>query len=323
VVSTGLAFTITFAAVATGTLSENALIKQDVTWISYSLTPPDSSATFELAPSIDPTSVAAGGGITVDIAADSSVAYTAAETVLTYDPALVEWSGTDYDDDDDIIVSQLTASTLKISAKNLTAPAGAGTLATLTFAARNPTETTTANFSTGDVVYAIAGNVLDQDGTGGSDSISVTVASRKGFVAGSKLAPDGYKVFSYKISADEATKKWTYSGNDMHNIVIGGQNYAIYIIPTIANADSAATPVITTTAYPTLTGDVNGNGKTNIVDAQIALDLANGGYDDDAVTLLTVANRLAADVNGDGLVTSADARAIQYYSHYNTFTVVP
>ena len=56
--------------------------------------------------------------------------------------------------------------------------------------------------------------------------------------------------------------------------------------------------------------DVNGNGYLNIVDAQIAYDLAIGGYTD--FSKLALDRWIAADVNGSGNVDASDALAIQY-----------
>lgn len=73
-----------------------------------------------------------------------------------------------------------------------------------------------------------------------------------------------------------------------------------------------------------LKGDVNNSSTLNIVDAQITYDLAAGNYEDDALsallakwgegtTLVQIQN--FADVNGDGELDAADARAIQYAIH--------
>lgn len=66
-------------------------------------------------------------------------------------------------------------------------------------------------------------------------------------------------------------------------------------------------------------GDINGNGKINIVDAQIALDIAKGNVYTGSKALSQTA-LLAADVNGDGVVDAKDAFAIQIYVHFGAFT---
>ena len=61
-------------------------------------------------------------------------------------------------------------------------------------------------------------------------------------------------------------------------------------------------------------GDVNNNSKVNIIDAQVAYDLAKGDkYTDDSVVTLSMWYR--ADVNGDGAIKAADARTIQKIIH--------
>ncbi len=64
-------------------------------------------------------------------------------------------------------------------------------------------------------------------------------------------------------------------------------------------------------------GDANMNGSINIVDAQIAYDIAKGLYQDDSQYLQRYA---LAEVNGDTYVDATDAFAIQYYIHYGVFT---
>lgn len=57
-------------------------------------------------------------------------------------------------------------------------------------------------------------------------------------------------------------------------------------------------------------GDVNDNARVNIVDAQIAYDIAKGSYSDFSVVSLK--GWLAADENADSVVDATDAFAIQY-----------
>ena len=62
------------------------------------------------------------------------------------------------------------------------------------------------------------------------------------------------------------------------------------------------------------TGDVNQNGKINIVDAQIAYDIACGLHKDNEGYAQLYA---LAEVTGDNIVDAADAFAIQYAVHNN------
>lgn len=77
-------------------------------------------------------------------------------------------------------------------------------------------------------------------------------------------------------------------------------------------------------------GDLNGDGFVNIVDAQIAFDLATGKFDEGSpyeaiiacwaeqkADLSTI--KTFADVNGDGELDAVDARAIQYAIHNGGF----
>ena len=63
----------------------------------------------------------------------------------------------------------------------------------------------------------------------------------------------------------------------------------------------------------------NTDGRVNIVDAQIAYDLATGKYTEIAPALtdtsIDLLHWLMADVNGDETVTAQDARAIQSFIH--------
>ena len=97
---------------------------------------------------------------------------------------------------------------------------------------------------------------------------------------------------------------------------------------TVAETNGGSFTVEEVTIAPHTTGDINNNGKINIVDAQLCYDLACGNYksgDDpygafpmpegwNTETLIA-----AVDVNEDGTLTASDAFAIQYYVHYGAF----
>ena len=74
-----------------------------------------------------------------------------------------------------------------------------------------------------------------------------------------------------------------------------------------------------------LLGDANGNGRVNIVDAQVVYDMATGAYGADYAALAlpagwTRATLLwAANVNGDDAIDAADAFAIQRFVHYGAW----
>ncbi len=64
-------------------------------------------------------------------------------------------------------------------------------------------------------------------------------------------------------------------------------------------------------------GDMNTNGKVNIVDAQIAYDVATNVYTD--FSKVSMLQWLNGDVNVDGALDAVDAHAIQYYAHRDKF----
>lgn len=82
----------------------------------------------------------------------------------------------------------------------------------------------------------------------------------------------------------------------------------------------ALAAVSPTCAFASTKGDVNESGEVNIVDVQIAYDISCGVYDDSpSLSAMLV----AADVNEDGTVDSADAFAIQRYAMTGSFERAP
>jgi hypothetical protein len=257
---------------------------------------------------------------------DSSVAYSAVQATLAYDAAKVTFTG--YTKvGDTMVTDSTTPGTLNLSAQGLSGAAGSATVwPSLQFAVKDLALTAdeTAAFTVGAVKYAVTGVVADQDGAGAPSSITIKFipvdAGKFEVVAGSKLAPSGSKVIAFL--APDSTGGYTYGGADMFYapaIGAASERWFIYIVPD--SVTTYETPVSVPVAK-TAGGDVNGNSAVNIVDAQIALDLANGATSAD-FDALTAAQRLNADVNGDGMLTAADARAIQYFVHYGTFVVAP
>ena len=74
-----------------------------------------------------------------------------------------------------------------------------------------------------------------------------------------------------------------------------------------------------------LLGDANGNGRVNIVDAQVVYDMATGAYGEGYAALAlpagwTRATLLwASNVNGDDAIDAVDAFAIQRFVHYGAW----
>ena len=63
---------------------------------------------------------------------------------------------------------------------------------------------------------------------------------------------------------------------------------------------------------------MNMNGKVNIVDAQLAYDIARAVYTD--FSAVSMEGFLKADVNGDASVDAVDAFAIQHFALVGTFS---
>ncbi|MDO4182720.1 MAG: transglutaminase domain-containing protein [Coriobacteriia bacterium] len=82
---------------------------------------------------------------------------------------------------------------------------------------------------------------------------------------------------------------------------------------TISAAYDAASAQFSFTAFAGVKGDVNGNGVLNVVDAQMAYDMACGVY---APADLPESAWAAANVDGEAGVTANDARAIQHAIHH-------
>jgi hypothetical protein len=148
------------------------------------------------------------------------------------------------------------------------------------------------------------------------DDLTVNIAPGAAvitFESAYKGLPGGFQLLLREI--DDADKVWTYGGAPMHNITKGGKTYATYIVDSGVTADTAAVIAKTDADYD-VTANINGDGAINISDSQIAFDLANGyeGYADGGA--LSIAIRLAADVDGNGQVEVADAHAINYAIHH-------
>ena len=91
----------------------------------------------------------------------------------------------------------------------------------------------------------------------------------------------------------------------------GEDNTFVCLLPTQeANALTNASFTVTTGNAPTFTlGDANANGAVNVIDCQIAYDIACGVYDD--FSILNEAGWLACDVNADAVVDASDAYTLQ------------
>ncbi|MDR0861632.1 MAG: hypothetical protein LBN30_02510 [Oscillospiraceae bacterium] len=206
------------------------------------------------------------------------------------------------------------------------------TVATLTFEA----------LAEGDAAIAFSGTVL-VGGTAGVDAsipatvVPATVRVVPAFIPPTDSVtfdedyngcPTGYKLMLYKaVALPDSGFGFDYDGNAMYyapNVGEADEYYFLYIVPD-GVTESAAKANITNGTTPraelSYDGEVSGNGALNIFDAQIAYDLAthNDTYLADGGFALSIASRLAADINGDGQITVSDARAVQYKVHYDEF----
>jgi hypothetical protein len=171
----------------------------------------------------------------------------------------------------------------------------------------------------GDAVFSISGNAsITLSGTSGDETdadpgadLTVTIAAGGPVVAYNntyKGLPSGYTLLMYKLDAKPAVV-WTYDGNAMHYVYTGGNHYVTYIVEVSVKDGTPSTPVPTSTPA-VATADVNGNNKVSIGDAQIAADLIAPHTNYASLDALSIAARLAADVNNDGLITQDDVNLV-------------
>ena len=146
--------------------------------------------------------------------------------------------------------------------------------------------------------YAIVGVNASE-----SPVLTQVAASFAGNLGGVLLGTDAASLASFGGHADEVGAVFVFGSADK-----------------TAAAGAAIEAALTGEPLGTL-GDVNNSGRINIVDAQVAYDLARGAYGANygsyplpvgwtVATLFTV-----ADVNADGALDAADAFAIQHYAH--------
>ena len=143
-----------------------------------------------------------------------------------------------------------------------------------------------------------------------------------GFSNNSAATDAGIVVATYTFEAKQASDSIAISLDN----VTGAGKQTIDDISLVVSEDITS-PVIPTNATK---GDVNNNGKINIVDAQVVYDLINGEYGEDWAQFPLSADRFAgwiigtvsyvADVQGgegtagNGIVDAADAYRILYYT---------
>ena len=144
------------------------------------------------------------------------------------------------------------------------------------------------------------------------------------------LVAGGSNALTATVLPDNATKKtvvWTTDNKEVatvdNGVVTAKAVGTAHITATVDG--KSATCEVTVLEAPTL-GDANGNGKVNIVDAQVVYDLSKGTYGADYASYTLPQGwdmnvlRQTANVNGDDAIDAADAFAIQYFTHYGSFS---
>lgn len=129
--------------------------------------------------------------------------------------------------------------------------------------------------------------------------------------------PTGYQVMLMKLNGDEVSDaNYKYDGNMMY----WSSKYGAYVYIVTDDVDKATALANISIQVPktgedalAYDGDVNRNNVVNINDAQIAYDLYSGHINyltDFNFELISIVERLEADVNGDGAVDTQDVRWI-------------
>lgn len=195
-----------------------------------------------------------------------------------------------------------------------TADATAGiVVATATFEGVSEGE---ATVSVSDAVFGSSGSTLDNENILLPAAANISVASYDFEIsATSYVEASGIKLVTFKSEVPEG-KVPTMKGAAMYKL---GNSFVA-----LAKADEAAAltrddfDVVDGSAQVvSADGDVNMNGKVNIVDAQLAYDIANSVYTD--FSAVSMEGYLKADVNNDSSVDAADAFAIQRFALLGTF----
>ena len=161
-----------------------------------------------------------------------------------------------------------------------------------------------------------SGNTFDKTDVK-ANSYDVTVAypgdfnvSKTPYVAASNM-----KLVTFVGTVNEGEVP-TCKGTSMYKL---GDSYVMLASAADATSLTRADFDITegTAQVVSVDGDINKNGKVNIVDAQLAYDIARGVYTN--FKAITQEGYLKADVNGDATIDATDAFAIQYYALYGKF----
>jgi hypothetical protein len=251
--------------------------------------------------------------VDIAIAADPAVTnWASLQTYLNYNSARVTPGA--LPSANGLVVSQESEGKLRISrtGEPTAVDANGVTVVSIPFTA---SAAGNAEFSVTDPKASLQGEQVMTGATAGTVlSIEITAAVTVTFDEDFAGAPAGYKLLKYALS-EMPDVIYTYDGEPMHYALINGTHYVTYIVANDVMADNAGVITPTSTPVTANDGDINGDTTLEIVDAQIAYDLATGVHDGDEFVKLSVAQRLKADFNADGVITVDDAYAIQYKLH--------
>ena len=164
-----------------------------------------------------------------------------------------------------------------------------------------------------NMVAGAEGQAHDIEDVRIASEATITVAYAGDFTIAADEYVAGYKVATF-VGEVPAGKVPVLAGTQMMKL---GDNFVALVASSTETTRADLDLVEATAVTVARNGDVNGNEKINIVDAQVAYDLANAAYS--GFEVLGMQQQLSADVNNDGAVDALDARAIQHFVMTGSF----
>lgn len=188
-------------------------------------------------------------------------------------------------------------------------------VATATFEALAEGE---ATVSVSDAVFGTSGNTMDIEDIALPTATNITIAYAGDFKVSEApfVEASGIKMITFVGDVAEG-KVVTMKGAPMFKL---GNSFVALATTEEAAALTRGDFAVTAGDAQVVAadGDVNMNGKVNIVDAQLAYDIARAVYTD--FSAVSMEGFLKADVNGDASVDAVDAFAIQHFALVGTFS---
>lgn len=296
----------------------------------------ETEATYTVSTETSADSVYAGDKFNVDVvaSADQATDFASLEAILQYDKELVKPIGAKatainteatplfYTDGSNGVTTDGTGKVYLYGKSEQTGTDGL-VVATYEFEALKPGS---ASFSIADGAGIGRSGKPDFDIkaiSGAASTVEINVLPDEKYLisnADYKGAPDGKQVLKYVAKDMPANGNAYFYGEDASPLYYAyddndGKHVFLGFVDAALTNDTLAAVTEKAGKYETLsyTGDINRNGSINAVDSLIAYDLATGVYSVDSdMSILTAQRRLEADINNDGKVTAADARAIMF-----------